>query len=49
MNELLSDGGDCGTAPATPGLLNMISIKQQQNYKRLHFQWEEIQAMIYFF
>ena len=23
LNELISDGGDCRTAPATPGLLNI--------------------------
>ena len=23
MNELINDGGDCRTAPATPGLLNI--------------------------
>ena len=25
MNQLISDGGDCRTAPATPGLLNIGS------------------------
>ena len=25
INELMSDGGDCRTAPATPGLLNIVS------------------------
>ena len=27
MNQLMSNKGDCRTAPATPGLVNMILIK----------------------
>ena len=29
MNELMNDGGDCRTAPATPGLLKntMVTMK----------------------
>ena len=26
MNELFSNGGDCRTAPATPGLLNIMTF-----------------------
>ena len=25
MNQLMSDGGDCRTAPATPGLLMIVA------------------------
>ena len=31
MNELISDGGDCRTAPATPGLLI-----NEDNYRKRH-------------
>ena len=27
VNQLINDGGDCRTAPATPGLLNMKKDK----------------------
>ena len=33
MNELISDGGDCRTAPATPGLL-IIAIQKKEEEKR---------------
>ena len=26
MNELINDRGDCRTAPATPGLLNILEL-----------------------
>ena len=26
MNELINDGGDCRTAPATPGLLTIVAL-----------------------
>ena len=30
MNQSLSDGGDCRTAPATPGLLNIVYCKKRK-------------------
>ena len=35
MNQLINDGGDCRTAPATPGLLIMVVL----------VQWKSIQNM----
>ena len=29
LNQLISDGGDCRTAPATPGLLNIVRASTQ--------------------
>ena len=29
MNELINDGGDCRTAPATPGLLIIVNKVQE--------------------
>ena len=28
VNESMNDGGDCRTAPATPGLLNTVGLKK---------------------
>ena len=33
MNELINDGGDCRTAPATPGLL-IIGKKKLSKYTK---------------
>ena len=35
MNELMSDGGDCRTAPATPGLLINELLGLAQIWKQL--------------
>ena len=33
MNELLNDGDDCRTAPASPGLLNVTNNCCEKAYK----------------
>ena len=40
MNELISDGDDCRTAPATPGLLNIVQhyVKANQDFMTKDFQ-----------
>ena len=44
MNELISDGGDCRTGPATPGLL--ISLDNWVPYAYLGVQdWDHFAAL----
>ena len=43
MNELMRDGGDCRTAPATPGLLKKAGISNMFELNRIehkcHNEW----------
>ena len=42
VNESINDGGDCRTAPATPGLLKIIAKYYLCRRAKIHF------AKIYF-
>ena len=45
MNQLISDGGDCRTDPAAPGLLNIfyniLQFLQKLNICKITYGWNQ--------